>query len=83
MGYPLISHSPGGSLVQPKKKRRKQGDDRDVPVVPTASTKVRGKLVEVNNILGFGDGTEEEKKQLRALLSTDDLGIISDYASSE
>jgi hypothetical protein len=81
MGYPLISHSPGGSAVQPKKKRRKQGDD--VPVVPTAATKVRGKLVEVNNIVGFGDGTEEEKKQLRALLSTDDLGIISDYASSE
>lgn len=81
MAYPLKSHLPGGNQLQSKKKRRKPGDD--VPVVSTASTKVQGKLVEVNNIVGFGDGTEGEKKQLRTLLSTDDLGIISDCASSE
>ena len=82
LAYPLKSNLPGGNqLQQSKKKRRKPGDD--VPVVATASTKVHGKLVEVKNIVGFGDGTEGEKKQLRALLNTDDLGVISDYASSE
>ena len=83
MGYPVKSHSPGGNQLPPKKKQRKKQSDEGPSDRTTASTKVQGKLVELNNIVGFAHGSEEEMKQLRILLSTNDLGILSDYAASE
>ena len=66
-----------------KKKRRigkgAQGNSTSVSEIETTVTK---RLVEVTSIVAFASGTDAERAKLLATLSSDNLGIFSDYTTS-
>lgn len=79
----IVCTSPSPERQTAKKRRTGKGNPGASSTLGSEiKTTITNKLVEVTNIVAFANGTEEEKARLLATLSTDDLGIFSDYTTS-